>query len=355
MLAKSYPFQFNHLPPSQVQYPFLEPHHFLDDTHKLQMQFYQELRNQLVRQDLMEVPVSFSGLNTPQCTLTNLARPPHSSGSTITDINEYNDPIIATSESYFPAYTSGQMPSLNVDSKMSVLSDYLETSEFDHSVTTSMYDTGLSFQAYSLSDPGVSRLSFASTHHTAFLHLPHTPVFGDTPIFSESSVLTPNSSIAEDAVRLLCPPKLHQNSSVSNRPLQMVGAESFPSSGHSLINTTQPLATQPLADVSVSKPTNKRQKTMARDESRNNATPKKHTRKHTLARSRNGCWVCRIKHLKCDETRPVCSNCTRFGIQCDYSPNRPSYVSNSELRRQKLEATTSLKRRPRPVTSQAQK
>lgn len=75
---------------------------------------------------------------------------------------------------------------------------------------------------------------------------------------------------------------------------------------------------------------------------------KKHTRKHILARSRSGCWICRIKHLKCDESRPVCIKCTKFGIQCDYSPHRPEYVSNMEMRRQKLDAITTKKRRTVP-------
>lgn len=73
--------------------------------------------------------------------------------------------------------------------------------------------------------------------------------------------------------------------------------------------------------------------------------PKKHTRKHIMARLRNGCWICRIKHLKCDENRPVCKNCTRFGIQCDYTKDRPDYVLNKELRRVKLDAINTKKRR----------
>lgn len=72
---------------------------------------------------------------------------------------------------------------------------------------------------------------------------------------------------------------------------------------------------------------------------------KKRVRHHIMARSRSGCWICRIKHLKCDECKPVCANCTRFGIQCDYSAERPDYVSNKELRRQKLDSLTTKKRR----------
>ncbi|CUM63121.1 uncharacterized protein PRCAT00000688001 [Priceomyces carsonii] len=64
--------------------------------------------------------------------------------------------------------------------------------------------------------------------------------------------------------------------------------------------------------------------------------PKKHTRRRLLPRSKNGCWICRIKHLKCDEARPVCSSCTKFNIDCDYSSVKPEYVTNKELRNIKL-------------------
>lgn len=80
----------------------------------------------------------------------------------------------------------------------------------------------------------------------------------------------------------------------------------------------------------------------------------KRTRKQIMARSRSGCWICRIKHLKCDEHRPVCQNCTRFGIQCDYSPERPDYVSDKELRRQKLDTINTKKRRTTTTTTTIQ-
>ncbi|KAI5201654.1 hypothetical protein E4T39_05153 [Aureobasidium subglaciale] len=34
------------------------------------------------------------------------------------------------------------------------------------------------------------------------------------------------------------------------------------------------------------------------------------------AKSRNGCQVCKVKRLKCDETRPACDNCTKRGYDC---------------------------------------
>lgn len=79
--------------------------------------------------------------------------------------------------------------------------------------------------------------------------------------------------------------------------------------------------------------------------SNDSGSSKKHKRKHIMARSRTGCWICRIKHLKCDEIRPTCNNCTRFGICCDYSEARPAYVLNSFLRREKLNSITTKKRR----------
>lgn len=76
---------------------------------------------------------------------------------------------------------------------------------------------------------------------------------------------------------------------------------------------------------------------------------KRHKRKQIMSRSKRGCWICRIKHLKCDEIKPICKNCNRFGIQCDYSEERPAYVLDKDLRRQKLDTVITKKRR-RTVT-----
>lgn len=73
--------------------------------------------------------------------------------------------------------------------------------------------------------------------------------------------------------------------------------------------------------------------------------PKKRRRKHVMARSRTGCWICRIKHLKCDELRPSCNNCSRFGIQCDFAEIRPEYVLDMNLRREKLNSIAKKRRR----------
>ncbi|CAI5757483.1 unnamed protein product [Candida verbasci] len=62
----------------------------------------------------------------------------------------------------------------------------------------------------------------------------------------------------------------------------------------------------------------------------------KFKRKSILPRSKNGCWICRIKHLKCDEMKPECNNCLKFGLECDYSPTKPDYVTNKALRVEKI-------------------
>ncbi|KAG0635222.1 hypothetical protein HOY80DRAFT_1018115 [Tuber brumale] len=48
-------------------------------------------------------------------------------------------------------------------------------------------------------------------------------------------------------------------------------------------------------------------------------------RRHT--KSRNGCMTCRRRRVKCDEIRPICTNCTRRELDCTYTaycpPGRP--------------------------------
>ncbi|CAM1503840.1 Fc.00g014310.m01.CDS01 [Cosmosporella sp. VM-42] len=37
-------------------------------------------------------------------------------------------------------------------------------------------------------------------------------------------------------------------------------------------------------------------------------------------KSRNGCFNCKRRKVKCDEVKPACANCIRFGIPCDFAP-----------------------------------
>ncbi|RCK56124.1 Transcriptional regulatory protein UME6 [Candida viswanathii] len=77
---------------------------------------------------------------------------------------------------------------------------------------------------------------------------------------------------------------------------------------------------------------------------------KKHTRRRLLPRSKKGCWICRIKHLKCDEVTPVCGGCAKFGLQCDYSPEKPDYVTDKYLRQQKLDEVSLIRKKNQAKT-----
>lgn len=76
--------------------------------------------------------------------------------------------------------------------------------------------------------------------------------------------------------------------------------------------------------------------------------PKKYTRRRLLPRSKNGCWICRIKHLKCDETRPICTSCAKLGIECDYSPERPDYITDKNLKKEKLASISVIRKLKQP-------
>lgn len=78
--------------------------------------------------------------------------------------------------------------------------------------------------------------------------------------------------------------------------------------------------------------------------------PKKHTRRRLLPRLKNGCWICRIKHLKCDEARPVCSLCLKFGIDCDYLADKPDYVTDKNIRKEKLLSISILRKQKQETT-----
>ncbi|KAM0265120.1 hypothetical protein ACHAQJ_000272 [Trichoderma viride] len=40
-------------------------------------------------------------------------------------------------------------------------------------------------------------------------------------------------------------------------------------------------------------------------------------------RSKNGCSTCRLRRVRCDETRPTCGHCDRLKLECTYQPPRP--------------------------------
>ncbi|KAI5777814.1 fungal-specific transcription factor domain-containing protein [Geopyxis carbonaria] len=50
-------------------------------------------------------------------------------------------------------------------------------------------------------------------------------------------------------------------------------------------------------------------------------------------RTRSGCFTCRMRRVKCDETHPVCERCQKGGRECNYPDVVPSTKSGSSSRR----------------------
>ncbi|RAL11392.1 C6 transcription factor rosa [Aspergillus homomorphus CBS 101889] len=48
-------------------------------------------------------------------------------------------------------------------------------------------------------------------------------------------------------------------------------------------------------------------------------------------RSRSGCFTCRLRRKKCDETRPICASCAKLGLKCDY--RTPGWWQSVDQRR----------------------
>ncbi|KAK4067550.1 transcriptional regulator family: Fungal Specific TF [Trichoderma harzianum] len=44
----------------------------------------------------------------------------------------------------------------------------------------------------------------------------------------------------------------------------------------------------------------------------------------------DGCWTCRLRRKKCDETRPECANCTGLQITCHYGRLKPEWLDGAE-------------------------
>lgn len=51
-------------------------------------------------------------------------------------------------------------------------------------------------------------------------------------------------------------------------------------------------------------------------------------------RNNGSCWICRVRHKKCDETHPECQNCTTLGLSCLYGDPKPEWMDNGQLQRQ---------------------
>ncbi|KAL5590375.1 hypothetical protein FOBRF1_013932 [Fusarium oxysporum] len=73
-------------------------------------------------------------------------------------------------------------------------------------------------------------------------------------------------------------------------------------------------------------------------------------------RSRGGCQSCKQRHVKCDESRPTCTNCAKKGLLCDGYPQRTlrwSYkheVTASETLQQQKKSPEPLNDNPSTIT-----
>ncbi|KAH8714754.1 hypothetical protein BGZ61DRAFT_505468 [Ilyonectria robusta] len=62
--------------------------------------------------------------------------------------------------------------------------------------------------------------------------------------------------------------------------------------------------------------------------------PKEVRKRRPMRRSRFGCRNCKLRKLKCDESKPQCSRCSSFGVRCNFMSNVPDLqpVADDSLR-----------------------
>ncbi|CAG1969195.1 unnamed protein product [Fusarium graminearum] len=57
-----------------------------------------------------------------------------------------------------------------------------------------------------------------------------------------------------------------------------------------------------------------------------------------MPRGRRGCWTCRIRHRRCDESSPECKECSARNITCHgYDIDPPQWMSNDKLMQEELQ------------------
>ncbi|KAM7193868.1 Fungal specific transcription factor domain containing protein [Rhypophila sp. PSN 637] len=58
-----------------------------------------------------------------------------------------------------------------------------------------------------------------------------------------------------------------------------------------------------------------------------------------MVRSRSlvGCWTCRLRRKKCDESRPVCVNCSALEIECFFDDTKPEWMDGGKKQRERAE------------------
>ncbi|KAK7967556.1 uncharacterized protein PG986_001833 [Apiospora aurea] len=51
-------------------------------------------------------------------------------------------------------------------------------------------------------------------------------------------------------------------------------------------------------------------------------------------RSSRGCWTCRLRRKKCDEGKPICSECSTLELTCHFSDAKPDWMDGGEREKQ---------------------
>ncbi|KAK4167381.1 hypothetical protein QBC43DRAFT_311707 [Cladorrhinum sp. PSN259] len=60
-------------------------------------------------------------------------------------------------------------------------------------------------------------------------------------------------------------------------------------------------------------------------------TTKQRLERRGHTKSRRGCYNCKRRRIKCQETKPCCGNCVKTGLECTYPPPPSSSYSSSSL------------------------
>lgn len=58
------------------------------------------------------------------------------------------------------------------------------------------------------------------------------------------------------------------------------------------------------------------------------------------ARSKTGCNTCRVRKVRCDETRPRCSHCFRLNLECRWRPSPSATAVAAVAASRRLDAST---------------
>ncbi|KAF2478745.1 fungal-specific transcription factor domain-containing protein [Neohortaea acidophila] len=54
-------------------------------------------------------------------------------------------------------------------------------------------------------------------------------------------------------------------------------------------------------------------------------------------KSFDGCWTCRLRKKRCDESRPACSNCSSLQITCHFGDEKPAWMDGGAEQRAKAD------------------